>query len=853
MADQKVHIGEGSRFSEDSQYFRNGFRILRGSLSVFCNYIGNAAFRIGSMGEGDTLKRCEFDDVFSLFVVAETDLDILLYSEEVQDSVFETSLIRALYREYPESPRIITLKNLPEMVYALVGERESFDRNLRRQNRNLIAYDINALLGEQSGMGEPEENAVSRRGSVPSKNALLGIVREIAEWRGLEIHDGWSVFDIPVLSLEEKLKAFAEINGFRIRRLRLSGNVIRADNRYLVFRQTDDSRKRIPMILSLAGGHNCLSSSLKGGTREFFKKNAVLPVENEAYEFLFREFETDNSLKMVFRKRSGYRIIFLLFLISSLLIYGITPFFADYFVSGILPFGEEDEIFRCFMFLALLILVWGGFEMVPRMLLDAVSVRNTEWQCFRIMDNFFLSHPDRIRRFSRGDLMRGILRPLSGASRNYDSFFAFFLHSSVILAALIPLFAIGGPAAGMASLLLAGFFGAVACLVTFLAIVKAREAQKYRETYRRIIRETAQGIVHVRACNAENNAARKFLKSFVPGMEAESSMRIRTALYHYCVAIFPVLSLPALLIIMSFFEKTALSENLAVLIAGFFLVTAVVNLAVHAVRWRSRKQESRNELLEDDGNSQAGKIVRILDGHVEVKNISFRYQGQEEYVFKNVSMDIAPGQFVAIVGPSGSGKTTLIRLLLGELGLESGQIFWSGLGQGALNLHFLRRQVGTAMLDSTVFAGTILDNIVIGTAAGEEEAWKALELASFAAEVRSWPMGIHTAISRDRISGGQMQKLLIARALVTNPRVLILDEATSALDTISQDRILSNISRMHITRIVTTHRMSTVINADRIYILDRGGIQDAGTYRELMGRSKFFRMLALGKNREDHS
>ena len=190
-----------------------------------------------------------------------------------------------------------------------------------------------------------------------------------------------------------------------------------------------------------------------------------------------------------------------------MLIYGIVPFFADYFVSGILPFGEEDEIIRCFMFLALLILVWGGFEMIPRMLLDAISVRNTEWQCFRIMDNFFLFQPDRIRKFSRGELMRSVLRPLSGASRNYDSFFAFFLHSSVLLAALIPLFVIGGSAVGTASPLLAGFFGAVACLVTFLAIVKAREAQKYRETYRRIIRETAKGIVHVRSCNAENNAS----------------------------------------------------------------------------------------------------------------------------------------------------------------------------------------------------------------------------------------------------------------------------------------------------------------------------------------------------------
>ncbi|WP_274968707.1 ATP-binding cassette domain-containing protein [Succinimonas amylolytica] len=852
MAENRISIGEGTRLSEDFPYFRNGFRILEGSLSVFCSCLGNSVFRIGTMGAGDALKRYEFDEMLRISAVAETDLELQPCSAELPDSEFEASLTGTLYREYPESPRIITLANFPEMVYALTGERESFDRSLSRQNRILTASEIGMLLGEAPWHGAATESSARGDGSgeVSNKNALLGIVREICEEHGLEVHDGWGVFDIPGMSLDERLKAFAEINGFRMRRLRLSGSVIRTDTRYLVFRKTEDARKRIPMVLSSAGRFNCLDTGIKGERREFFAKSRIPPLDDEAYEFMFPENDAGTAPGLFSGRKNGYRVILLLFLISAFLVYGLTPFFIDYFVSDILPFGEYDEIFRSFIFLSFLILAWAGFEMIPRMLLDIVSVRNVEKQGLRVMDSFFAGGAGAAGKTGRGVFMRSLIYPVAGAEKSFDSSFAMFYSSSVIVATLFPIFAIGGSCVGGGCLVLAGIMAAMVYLVVIRAIEVARETQKQREVYRRVIRETAQGIVHIRACNAEDNFTRIFLKSFVPGMRSERDLRRKTAIYHYAVSIFPVLSLPVLLLLMSFFGKTDLSQNLAVMAAGFFFIMAVVNLVAHVTRWHCREQDSRNDMA-DFGRPDTGKIVKTLDGHIEVKNISFRYPGQEEYVFKNVSLDILPGQFVAVVGPSGSGKTTLIRLLLGELGLESGQIFWGGLGQGAINLHFLRRQVGTAFLDSTVFAGTIFDNIAIGTAATEAEVWKVLDLVSFAAEVRSWPMGIHTAISRDRISGGQMQKILIARALIGKPRALILDEATSALDTISQDRILSNISRMNITRIITTHRMSTVINADRIYILDNGGIRDAGTYRELMHRSGFFRMLALGKNREN--
>ena len=851
MAENLIRIGEGTRIYGEHPCLGTGFRILEGSLCVFCSCPGNSVFRIGTLSAGDALRSCEFDDLFRIFAVAETDLKVQPCSGDLSDSEFEASLAGALYREYPEAPRIITLGNFPEMIMALTGERESFDRNLIKQNRDLTVLEIRTLLGEPPDDAGSSES-VPGSGEVSGRSALLGIVRSICQEHGLDVHDGWGVFDIPGMSLEERLKAFSEINGFRIRRLRLSGSVIRTASRYLVFRKTDDAGKRIPVILSSAGRFNCLDTGLRGKKRELFEKSRIPPLDDEAYEFIFPEENTTVS-RMPFSgffpgKAAGYLIILTLCLISSFLAYGLTPFFINYFVSEILPFGEHDEIFRSFMFLAFLILAWAGFEMIPRMLLDVLAVRDAENHGLRAMDTFFAGGAGVAGKSGRGAVMRILMHPVSGTGKGPD---AFLYSLSIIAATLFPLFAIGGVLVGTGCLVMAGLSGVMVYLAVTRALRLARETRKHREDYSGIIRETAQGIVHVRACNAEENFTRIFLRSFVPGMRAERDLRRQTAFYHYLVSIFPVLSLPVLLLLMSLFGKTELSENLAVMAAGFFFMTAVVNLVAFGTRMHCREKDTRGDPGELFGRPETGKTVKPIDGHIEVKNISFRYPGQEEFVFKNVSLDIRPGQFVALVGPSGSGKTTLVRLLLGELGLESGQIFWGGLGQGAVNLHFLRRQVGTALLESTVFAGTIFDNIAIGTAATEEDVWKALDLVSFAAEVRSWPMGIHTAISRDRISGGQMQKILIARALIGKPRVLILDEATSALDTISQDRILANIAGMKITRIITTHRMSTVINADRIYILDNGGIRDAGTYRELMNRSGFFRMLASGKNREN--
>ena len=155
----------------------------------------------------------------------------------------------------------------------------------------------------------------------------------------------------------------------------------------------------------------------------------------------------------------------------------------------------------------------------------------------------------------------------------------------------------------------------------------------------------------------------------------------------------------------------------------------------------------------------------------------------------------------------------------------------------------MRRQMGVIMQNSRIIPGSILENIIQGTDASVDDAWNALEMAEFADDVRKMPMDIHTIVTPSTISGGQQQRILIARALVGNPKVILMDESTSALDNISQEKITEKLQQLAVTRIVIAHRLSTIVNADRIYVLDKGKVVQCGTYETLSAHDGVFKEL----------
>jgi ABC-type bacteriocin/lantibiotic exporter with double-glycine peptidase domain len=244
----------------------------------------------------------------------------------------------------------------------------------------------------------------------------------------------------------------------------------------------------------------------------------------------------------------------------------------------------------------------------------------------------------------------------------------------------------------------------------------------------------------------------------------------------------------------------------------------------------------------DAGRADPG----ALTGQVSMQHLFFRYSVDGGYVLNDLSLSAEAGEFVALVGPSGSGKSTLLRLLLGFEAPESGSIFFDGQELGGLDLLGVRRQIGVVLQNGRLMPGDIFSNIVGSTGALLEDAWEAARMSGLDGDIKAMPMGMHTVVSEggSTLSGGQRQRLMIARAIVTRPRILLFDEATSALDNRTQQIVADSLVGLRATRLVIAHRLSTVIHADRICVVQKGTLVQSGRYDELMAADGPFRELA---------
>jgi ATP-binding cassette subfamily C protein len=235
-----------------------------------------------------------------------------------------------------------------------------------------------------------------------------------------------------------------------------------------------------------------------------------------------------------------------------------------------------------------------------------------------------------------------------------------------------------------------------------------------------------------------------------------------------------------------------------------------------------------------------------LAGRIDVRDVSFRYRKDGPQVLKDISLSIAPGEFVALVGPSGSGKSTLFRLLLGFEKPESGAISFDGQDMTTLDISSIRQQMGVVLQNSTLFRGDIFSNITCSAPYSLDDAWEAARMAGLEGDLQAMPMGMHTVVGEGGagLSGGQRQRLMIARAVAGKPRILLFDEATSALDNHTQEKVSRNLEQLRSTRLVIAHRLTTVMNADRILVIENGSLVQSGTYEDLLAQPGPFAELA---------
>lgn len=244
--------------------------------------------------------------------------------------------------------------------------------------------------------------------------------------------------------------------------------------------------------------------------------------------------------------------------------------------------------------------------------------------------------------------------------------------------------------------------------------------------------------------------------------------------------------------------------------------------------------------------SEEKEVVTRLSGRIELSHVSFRYPDSDQLILDDVSLKIKPNQYVAVVGKTGCGKSTLVRLLLGFETPTKGAIYYDGKDLNKLDKKSLRRKLGVVLQDGKLISGDIFSNITVSAPWLKlADAWEAAKMAGIAEDIRDMPMGMHTMIQEGSggISGGQRQRLMIARAVAAKPKILFLDEATSALDNITQRHVSDALDRLNCTRIIIAHRLSTIRQCDRILVLDQGKIIEDGSYEELIKSNGFFAEL----------
>ena len=245
-------------------------------------------------------------------------------------------------------------------------------------------------------------------------------------------------------------------------------------------------------------------------------------------------------------------------------------------------------------------------------------------------------------------------------------------------------------------------------------------------------------------------------------------------------------------------------------------------------------------------SGEEGALVERLGGEVLFDHVSFRYEPEGPLVLDDVTIHIRPGEFVAIAGESGAGKSTLFHLALGIDQPTSGAVYYDGRDLKHLNLKQVRRKIGTVPQAVRLHPQDIWDNIVAHhEGVGPEEVWEAARAAGLERDIKAMPMGMMTMVggSGSVLSGGESQRVTIARSLVGNRRIMLLDEATNWLDNDSQAEVMQNLALLTTTRIVIAHRLSTLEQADCIHVLKAGKIVESGSFSELMDINGEFRNL----------
>ena len=648
------------------------------------------------------------------------------------------------------------------------------------------------------------------------------------------------------LSWDEQLKLVSEKNNWRMRQVFLTEHFYREQSRPLLAYANN-----VPAVLYLNGEHSYFVSAEKPGKKQSLNGANADIFSRKAYCF-YETFPQDSGnirqmLKFIFRSAKPIMTGVMLISFASALLGLMIPITTQYITGKLIPSGLNDELMQISLLMLALTVVEMLLKIVPQLLMLFFSSSQYERFQAAVYDHILRVPLKIFRQYDAGEITSRVL----AASQIQNTVFSVVngqLIGSLFTAVSLVMMFYYSTTLAWWGIIMVVLYGAVFFLLARRNLVPLARAAEAKGKISAFLQQFFSGINKVRSAGAEQQLVNRFMDDFSEMENAHHqsySNEIQQQVFSSCFSmlisvIFYALAggfldanlpLPVFLAFMSSFHSFK---------GGLLDFTSSIWTLLAVKTEVNRIMPILQEKPEDNGDrNEAG----VLSGKVEVSHLKFRYTPESPLVLDDVSLKAEPGEFIAIAGSSGAGKSSLFRLLLGFETPNSGAVYYSDQDFANLERNSVRRQMGVIMQNSRIIPGSILENIIQGTDASVDDAWNALEMAEFADDVRKMPMDIHTIVTPATISGGQQQRILIARALVGNPKVILMDESTSALDNISQEKITEKLRQLAVTRIVIAHRLSTIADADRIYVLDKGKVVQSGTYETLSACDGVFKEL----------
>lgn len=757
---------------------------------------------------------------------------------------------------------MLSLNDLQNHLYAkliqnselqVAEERNRIAEKVTSEQSNLTST-LNQLKTIVTGKNDKAVNLASKTKGLDSD--LFTTCKMIGDAVGFEF-EAPKYMESYKSSTTNQLYAIAQASKVRVRKIILRGAWWKEENGHLLAFYKEDKR---PVALIQSTSDSYLMKDVASGKEMKVNYEIAEQLEPIGYMFFYGFNDTMTSIKKIGRfalqgikKDSKY---LLLAAFAGSLIGLLVPILSGVMFDDVIPSADKSLHFEIFGIMLVLGLVTAGLSLIQGVLQLRVETKSSINMQAGVMDHLLRLPVTFYKKFTAGDLtnralsingIRQILSntvmtaALSGAFSFVNLILLFYYESSLAWIGV-----------GLAVL-------AIAFMTTigWFKLKYDRQISDVQGDLQGFLFEFLSGISKIRITGGEKRVftlwANKFSGLKQLGFNSGSyqnfvevfysSYPLFTSIFFFAFIYYTITNTEVVGTMISVGAFMAFISAFNQFLRDCLRMSLALINSLNIITLYERVQPILEETPESSGQStDPGELV----GDIEMNSVSFRYDEEQPLVLNDVSFKINRGEMVAFVGTSGSGKSTIMRLLLGFEEPENGSIYYDGDAFDSMNKDLVRRQIGVVLQNGALMSGSIYKNIVGNSELTLEDAWEAARMAGMEDDIKQMPMEMHTVISEGAgtFSGGQRQRLMIARAIVHKPRLLFMDEATSALDNRTQNIVSDSLDKLQATRIVIAHRLSTVKNADRIYVLDKGTIVEAGTYEELMKKNGVFTSLA---------